>query len=294
MATAEATRIAVDPSDDEGVAVETDLLLDHLSDDHARDILHALGVSPQSAAALTERLPISRATVYRRLDDLVAAGLVDSHIALAADGHHRKQFYIVVNALTLQFGDDGVSIDATAAELACATPTTTAIAEPAALLDALGDKYTRAVIAAVGEGSLPARAVVERTGASRPTVYHRLNRLAELGVVETVDAVGPDGQQRQQYRIAVDEIDISLVDGSAVDTERTPRQPGENSQRQQPNSSEQGREPQQNSSGAGAIGGATDGIDATDATDATNNHRPAHETPRPTPSARSQQANPAD
>ena len=46
-----------------------------LSDEHAREILEVLGDKPLPAREIFERLDMSRATVYRRLERLESAGL---------------------------------------------------------------------------------------------------------------------------------------------------------------------------------------------------------------------------
>lgn len=207
------------------IAVSTAEILDLLSDEYTRQLLHALSVKPHSASTLADRLDASRATVYRRLDDLDAAGLVESRVAINGDGHHRNRFHVAIDAIRLRFGDDGVE-SSPAATSPTTTPTTAGEIDAAALLSVLGDEYTRRVLAVLSAEPLPARRIADRADVSRPTVYRRLNRLTEVGVVETVTTDGLDGQDRQAYHVAVDAIACSLVDGSARDMANTEAEEG--------------------------------------------------------------------
>jgi DNA-binding transcriptional ArsR family regulator len=83
-----------------------------LSDDHARDILRAVDGDALPACELVERVEASRATVYRRLDRLTEAGLLETNIAYHPDGHHRQEFSLALDRVELSLGADGVGIDA--------------------------------------------------------------------------------------------------------------------------------------------------------------------------------------
>lgn len=217
---------AVGGTESERVGLDTADTLDLLCDDVARELVGALGGTPRSATALAERIDASRATVYRRLDSLEAAGLIESRVAIDGDGHHRKRFRVAIEAISLRFGDDGVDVAPVASSPATATTgsTTTAPTVPgretdaAALLSVLGDDYTRRVLAAMGTEPLPARRIADRAGVSRPTVYRRLNRLAEVGIVTAATTGQPDGQDRQTYRVVVDAIECALIEKPPINT----------------------------------------------------------------------------
>jgi DNA-binding HxlR family transcriptional regulator len=97
------------PDDD----LDRDTVLSLVSDDYAHDILEALGEEPLAARELVGRLDASRATVYRRLDELESSGIVESSMAIHPEGHHRKEFRIDVEGVRLSFGSDGVSVEIT-------------------------------------------------------------------------------------------------------------------------------------------------------------------------------------
>jgi Fe2+ or Zn2+ uptake regulation protein len=54
---------------------------------------------------------MSRATVYRRLNELESAGVLDSSMRLDPDGHHRRCFHVVVDQMQLLFDSGGISIE---------------------------------------------------------------------------------------------------------------------------------------------------------------------------------------
>ncbi|WP_254763401.1 winged helix-turn-helix domain-containing protein [Natrinema marinum] len=83
-----------------------------LSDDYARSVLDELDEGPLSAKELVERLDISRPTVYRRLDSLESAGLVQSSISVRADGHHQRRYCVSVDRIRLTFESDGITVEA--------------------------------------------------------------------------------------------------------------------------------------------------------------------------------------
>ena len=115
MSQSDASRRAVQsPVDSTGRGdppVDGEQLLALLSDDYARRVLDALGAEPLPARAVVERVDASRATVYRRLDSLESAGVVESAVSVDADGHHRHRFRLAVERARLSFGPDGVSVE---------------------------------------------------------------------------------------------------------------------------------------------------------------------------------------
>ena len=91
--------------------VEPDAVLELLSDEYARRVLESLCDRPATASALVESMAASRATIYRRLNDLEAAGIVEAAVAVDPDCHHRKRYHLVVDDLQVRFGADGIEID---------------------------------------------------------------------------------------------------------------------------------------------------------------------------------------
>mgnify|MGYP002761945353 CR=1 FL=1 len=90
--------------------VDADAVLELLGDEYARAVVAALADRPAAAPALAESMTASRATTYRRLNELADAGLVASTVAVDPDGHHRKRYHLVVDDLRLRFGADGIEL----------------------------------------------------------------------------------------------------------------------------------------------------------------------------------------
>jgi DNA-binding transcriptional ArsR family regulator len=90
---------------------DRETVLSLVNDEYAHDILSALGNRPLAARELIERLDASRATVYRRLNKLESAGIVESSMSIHPEGYHRKKFRMCVEGVHLRFGADGVSVE---------------------------------------------------------------------------------------------------------------------------------------------------------------------------------------
>ncbi|WP_254522275.1 ArsR/SmtB family transcription factor [Natrinema caseinilyticum] len=96
------------------------------------------------------------------------------------------------------------------------------------LLAVLAAEYTTEILAALSEDPVPAREIAESSGASRPTVYRRLNRLEAIGAVETTTVPSPGGQRRKVFRLALEEVEVSLTsDADAVEDENRQAVSGE-------------------------------------------------------------------
>ena len=86
-----------------------------LDDEYAREILAALAGTPMRGRDLIERCEMSRATVYRRLDRLRAAGLVTAETAVDPDGHHCQEFRLARDELTVRIENGTLTVVATPA-----------------------------------------------------------------------------------------------------------------------------------------------------------------------------------
>ncbi|MFB6243360.1 MAG: ArsR/SmtB family transcription factor [Halobaculum sp.] len=89
--------------------------LELLSDDCARRILEIVAADATAARDISERLDVSRTTVYRRLDRLEEAGLLETGMEYDPDGHHRKVFELAVDRLAVSLDANGVSVDCVSA-----------------------------------------------------------------------------------------------------------------------------------------------------------------------------------
>lgn len=90
---------------------EPEAVVDLLTDEYARQILRAVTEEAKPACELVELLGVSRPTVYRRLDDLEDAGLVEPAMSFDPDGHHRREFHARFDELTVTLTADGFGVE---------------------------------------------------------------------------------------------------------------------------------------------------------------------------------------
>lgn len=88
-------------------AVEADELLELLGDEYTYRVFEAVVEEPRTGRELIDATGVSKATVYRRLEELEEVGLVESTMNIASDGNHCKQFHAVVSSLEVGFDADG-------------------------------------------------------------------------------------------------------------------------------------------------------------------------------------------
>jgi DNA-binding transcriptional ArsR family regulator len=93
-------------TDPEPTAVDTEQLLSLLSEPSVRGLLGMLGDRPMAARELAEATDVSRPTVYRRLNDLQEAGVVEVSMAYQSDGHHHKRYRLTVDDLSLSLAGE--------------------------------------------------------------------------------------------------------------------------------------------------------------------------------------------
>jgi DNA-binding transcriptional ArsR family regulator len=98
--------------DEEERTIDPDELLSLLSDDHARSILKTISDEGRPARTIADHLDLSRATVYRRLNRLQDAGLVETTMAYHSEGHHRKHYHAGLDEVRLSFEDGTVAVTA--------------------------------------------------------------------------------------------------------------------------------------------------------------------------------------
>jgi len=100
-----------DPPVDDEPTVDVTEVLSLLSDEYARELLSVLSEESLSARELVDRLDMSRATVYRRLDRLESAGVLETSMCIDPDGHHRKYFHVFVERMQLSLDSGGVTLE---------------------------------------------------------------------------------------------------------------------------------------------------------------------------------------
>jgi DNA-binding transcriptional ArsR family regulator len=91
-----------------------------------------------------------------------------------------------------------------------------------ALLKLLGDDYACDILCALADGPRTGRELSNQFEMSRPTVYRRLDRLTDAGIVKSTIQSDPDGHHRQAFYLVVDEFEFQLhedgIDGAVPTT----------------------------------------------------------------------------
>ena len=100
-------------NDSPGVSDEPTLetVVELLDDEYARDILTATSVDALSAKELSDHCDVSQATVYRRVERLAEAGLVDERTRPRADGHHDTVYVAALDELSVRLRDGELVFD---------------------------------------------------------------------------------------------------------------------------------------------------------------------------------------
>lgn len=73
-------------------------------------MLRATNNQPMSANMLTEACDASRATVYRRIDDLLEHDLLIEHLEIDDTGNHYKVYEANLDQLSITLADDGFDV----------------------------------------------------------------------------------------------------------------------------------------------------------------------------------------
>ena len=87
-----------------------DRILDILGDECAREVLVAGADEPVTVEDLVEACGVSASTVYRRLRQLEALGLMNSDTDIRSDGGNRSVYVTDVERLELDISSDGLDL----------------------------------------------------------------------------------------------------------------------------------------------------------------------------------------
>ncbi|WP_435194981.1 helix-turn-helix domain-containing protein [Natronomonas sp. EA1] len=80
------------------------------------------------------------------------------------------------------------------------------------VLDTIGDKHARTVLAAISRQPRPAKELAAECELSLPTIYRRLELLQEHDLVTEATAVAEDGNHYNVYECNFDSTVIALKD----------------------------------------------------------------------------------
>ncbi|WP_136688551.1 ArsR/SmtB family transcription factor [Halorhabdus amylolytica] len=78
------------------------------------------------------------------------------------------------------------------------------------LLALLGDEYARKLLTLLVERPRTGRELAAATEMSRPTIYRRLERLDENGLIRTEMQFDPDGHHRKRFHTIVSGFDFEV------------------------------------------------------------------------------------
>lgn len=90
-------------------------LLALFGDSYTRRVVSAISDGPRTGSEIIERAGVSKATVYRRLDELQEAGLVEASMRIDPGGHHCEEYRLVVDEVAISVGPDGFDVSADSA-----------------------------------------------------------------------------------------------------------------------------------------------------------------------------------
>lgn len=89
------------------------------------------------------------------------------------------------------------------------TDTSTAVSSEE-YLELLGDDYTRRILNELIDQPRTGREIMDATDISKPTVYRRLQRLEDAGLVAAEQRIDLDGHHCKQFRTVVETIDFEF------------------------------------------------------------------------------------
>lgn len=81
-----------------------------LDDEYSRAILEATRRGPRSARELCEECGMSRATVSRRVNDLLERGFLVERTHVDPDGHHYSEYEAVLSRVEVRLFEDGFDV----------------------------------------------------------------------------------------------------------------------------------------------------------------------------------------
>jgi len=91
-------------------------------------------------------------------------------------------------------------------------PADRSTAETAAILDLLGDEIARSILTRLHDGPKTARELLAACEWSRPTIYRRLSRLEDQGLVGSQVRLDSDGHHRKEFSTAIESVVFDLSD----------------------------------------------------------------------------------
>ena len=95
--------------------------------------------------------------------------------------------------------------------------------EPETVFDVLASEEARRILALAAAEPHSAEELAERTGASLPTIYRRVNALADLDLLSEETRIDPDGNHYRTFETDVERISLEIGDGDLDVSVERPR-----------------------------------------------------------------------
>ena len=96
------------------------------------------------------------------------------------------------------------------------------------VLAVLDDDYARRILVATSGEARSASELADLCEASEPTVYRRLDRLADSGLVESRQELDPDGHHYKTYLASVERVSVEIEsDGVVIEIVERERDPAD-------------------------------------------------------------------
>jgi len=96
------------------------------------------------------------------------------------------------------------------------------------VLSLLDDEYARRILVATSGEARSAGELAEICDASEPTVYRRLDRLVEHGLIEHQQELDPDGHHYKTYLASVERVTVEIdADGVVIEIVERERDPAD-------------------------------------------------------------------
>lgn len=92
------------------IAIAESDLLAVLTDEKCRGVLRALEADSLTVTELNDELGVPVSTLYRKVDRLVEAGLVEEHTRFRADGNHKSEYVRTVSSVSIDVDLDGLEV----------------------------------------------------------------------------------------------------------------------------------------------------------------------------------------
>jgi DNA-binding transcriptional ArsR family regulator len=100
--------------------------------------------------------------------------------------------------------------------------------EVSTVVSLLADEYARTILRASREDPQSVEALAEACGADPSTVYRRVERLSDAGLLTEEQRLDPGGHHYKVYAASLREARVSLdEDGFSVDVERAEEEPAD-------------------------------------------------------------------